>query len=208
MHHEDRADIRQGADRPAPAQSCCRLASLLVALMNLGAVAAVRASDPRSEIEIVGDTLVDSPNHFRWTITNHNRGAIVSFRAPRYLAEDAIPPPGWTGEIIKNATTGDNEVLFETKRPAAGIYPGQSLSFEVHDRRIARTGRTKAPRPVVVGLADGSVLTISDVWCPAEESAFGKNLPLIGLGAMFAVFLLVQAARKRRRQARTSSSPD
>jgi len=183
-----------------------RIRMLLAAALLLMPQAGARASDKASEIEIVGTPVAENPNYFRWTITNKSRASIVRFSAPRFMEELVVPPDGWNGEITKSATDNSRGVQFTVAESKAAIQPGQSLVFQIQDMRPMRTGRTKAPQNVVIGLLDGSEVTIPNVLCPAGESPLVRNLNLIALGAMFAIFLLVQAIRTRRRKASASGN--
>ncbi|MCB9867342.1 MAG: hypothetical protein H6816_12005 [Phycisphaerales bacterium] len=182
-----------------------RAAWLAVALVAVGLAAPVVRAEETVTVE--GDTLPDNPAEFRWTVTNHSGSNIVMFKAPRFLASITLPPPGWSGEILKGTTDRNGEAVFRADSPAAGIWPGRSLSFEVHDLRRMRVGRTKRPLTVEIGRADGTQETVAGVLCPAEESFLAQNIPLIGLASMFGIFLLIQAVRKRRKKAQANAAP-
>lgn len=179
----------------------------IAALLALASFGAGHPALAEGGVTIVGDTLPDNPAHFRWTVTNESGANIVMFRAPRFLAETAIPPRGWTAEILKGTSERNGEVVFRADTPADGVFPSSHLDFEVQDTRRVRVGRTKRPLTVTVGRANGTEQKVVDVLCPTEESAFVRNLPMIGLGSMFVIFLAVQAARKRRR-ARSQAAPE
>lgn len=174
------------------------LAACLVAATWCGGLA---RADEAGGVVITGEVVPEAPNHFRWIIRNDGTGNIVSFRAPRHLGQDAVMPPRWSYELPKGATETSGEVLYRADAPVAGIGPGETGTFEIHDLRLQRVGRTKRAADVVVGFADGTELVISGVLCPAEETIVEKNIPLFGLGGMFAIFLIAQAVRKRRRGA-------
>jgi hypothetical protein len=173
----------------------CRIVGILAIGLIAGADAS-RAGDAETAIVVEGERLASNPRHFRWTVTNHGDTPILAFQAPRYLGEEFLAPPNWQGEILVGKGSGKDDVRFTAGNPYHAILPGASKSFEIHDRRLRGTKRRLA---VQVELAGGNVVTIADVWCPAPENVFEKNLPLIGLGGMFAVFLLVQVWRKRRK---------
>jgi len=174
------------------------LAACLVAATWCGVVA---RADEAGGVVVTGDVVPEAPNHFRWIIKNNGTGNIVLFRAPRHLGLEAVMPPRWSYELPAGATETSGDVLYRADVPAAGIGPGETGTFEIHDMRLQRVGRTKRAADVVVGFADGSELVLSGVLCPAEETIIEKNIPLFGLGGMFAIFLIAQAVRKRRRGA-------
>jgi len=165
--------------------------------------AGARGADP-SKIAIEGERVAENVRHFRWTVTNNGKAPIIRFRAPSYLSSETIPPEGWTGIPPKGGAPGEREFEFVADSNRHAIRTGQTLSFEVHDRRLR--GTTKR-RSVTIELLGGEVLTIDDVWCPAPESFVERNVPLIGLTTMFAIFLLVQALRKKRKDAKSGETP-
>ncbi len=168
----------------------CRLFGLL----SLAIVTVAQAASPQ-DIDIDGVRVPGNLRTFRWTITNQADQPIVYFRAPRYLSETLMPPDGWEATITTGENHGDNEVVFQARATGYGIYPGKSMTFEIRDTRAERG--TKLHKPATIRLSDGTELVIPETPCPGPEPEYLRQLPLIGLGVMFGLFLLWQVLRRK-----------
>ncbi|MCB9849437.1 MAG: hypothetical protein H6817_01890 [Phycisphaerales bacterium] len=171
---------------------------VLACAAGLPAAISAAAEVSPADFSIVGVRSTENPRDFSWTIVNNSRHAIVRFRASRYLSQEVEPLPGWSGETLDGQGSG-GDVEFKSDGGTRGILPGAKQTFTIHDRRLRGSTRMES---VEVELVTGEVVTIPDVLCPCAESILAQNLPLIGLGAMFGVFLAVQAIRRKRRLGR------
>lgn len=151
-------------------------------------------------LEVTGRADPDNATRsFIWTITNTDRTPVMSFEAPAYLGGGLIvPPKGW--EVTRKPGTAFGrrrkweQVTFQATSPAVGVRRGHSMKFHV---RIHADLRWQAiPETVVLKLEGDETVTFKGVRCPAPENVLRQFFPAIGLGAMFAIFLLVKLFRR------------
>jgi hypothetical protein len=64
--------------------------------------------------------------------------------------------------------------------------------------QIAPAGAKRGPGDVTVRFADGSETRVTGVESPQQERLGDKYVSLIALGSVFTIFVIAQAARKRR----------
>lgn len=149
----------------------------------------VRADD----IVVEGDRSAENRFDYIWTVTNHSDKRITSLIVDHYYGKTVIPPKGWirsnmTGNVAERQPLKPGIIEFAVEEPLKAIGRGQSREFKVNVDRL--WGGHCERRTVTVGFEDGTTLEIPGVICPAEEDWFKKNVALVGLGAMFAVFVL------------------
>lgn len=151
-------------------------------------------------VEIVGggdDTLAN----YQWTVTNRADAPIewVRFPCAHYHLFNA--PEGWTA-----GTGADGEQPLGYASAAGEVdvlAPGRSLTFTA---RVDRNRTIRGEGTAYVGFADGTSIAISGVELAIEPSAGDQYLPLLGLGVIFAVFLVFQSLRKRSGRSEVKSS--
>ena len=169
----------------------------------LTAVASAAGLAPVSRGQVVIDGGRDpvQVNFYRWTVTNRGGRAITRFEFPRYLVDDLASPTGWTHEIVKTDSTGraikPHRIVYKANSAASAIHAGGSLVFEA---QINIDKATPGRQPVTIGFDDGSTIQIADVEIPWDYPWLEKHALLIGMGSLFAVFLIVQAIRSRRQK--------
>lgn len=144
-----------------------------------------------------------SGHNYSWQVRNSGAQPIVEIRFPHFRTGLFFPPSGWSSDCtspMQVGATGEPGVC-TTRATASGdaISPGRSLAFSM---RITSGGVKRGPGEVTVRFADGSETRVAGVELPQPEAAGDKNLPLLGLGGVFAILLIVQAVRNRRRRAR------
>ncbi|MFH0982297.1 MAG: hypothetical protein V2A79_12260 [Planctomycetota bacterium] len=146
-----------------------------------------------------------------WTVTNHTPNPIVAFQIPHHYGWTFEPPPGWKSDVTEQALpgtkAGQRVILFNAESPKSAIRPGQLAVFK---DLITLDRATPTPATVVVGFADGATASVANVEIPWRAPWFQRFAQLIGFGAMFAAFLVIQALRalrKRRRAANESVVP-
>jgi len=152
-----------------------------------------------AQVSIEGGRQQTNRNQYTWKVVNHGSKTITYVEIPHHMGDIFTAPPHWTFEItgqINIATTG--VVRARAESPAHAIRPGRSavcsLTVGLYRRSAPRL------RAVRIGFADGTFETINGVEVPWRVPWFRRHVLLIGFGAMFAVYLLVQALRGRRRQ--------
>lgn len=144
----------------------------------------------------------DASGHtYTWQVQNDGASPIVEVRFPHYRAGLFFPPQGWSSDCTALVQVGaKDEPGVCTARAVAsgdGINTGRSLTFSM---QIAPAGAKRGPGEVTVRFADGSETRLAGVELPQREGAGDKNLPLLGLGGVFAIFVIAQAVRNRRRR--------
>ena len=136
---------------------------------------------------------------YHWTVTNNSPRPITSLRIPHYHGIVFAPPDGWEFEITNKTEVGmvDEPGVVSTRAtsPRAAIRPGRTATFKLSfspDRTAPGTG------VVTIGFVDGTTESIPDVTIPWRIPWLRRYTLLISLGAIFVVFLLIQAVRGRR----------
>ena len=79
--------------------------------------------------------------------------------------------------------------------PSKGIFRGESAQFQLG---IRPGGTPSAHRDVLVRFADGTDVRVK-AECPVKEPVGDRYVPLLGLGLIFGLYLLVRAAKRRRK---------
>ncbi len=143
----------------------------------------------------------DGTGHeYAWTVHNHHTTGVVSVRIPHYRANLFRVPSGWKGECTNLVQVGakdrPGECVASILTGETGIKPGTSVEFRV---QIAAGGARRTRGGLLVGFADGLEITVGGVEVPGRESFGDRYVPLIGLAAIFGVWITVRAFRKRRR---------
>ncbi len=176
------------------------IAVLLLMALPLRGQTATESPPPNTLVTITGGP--DATGHnYTWTITNHHAAAITAIAFPHYRADTFTPPEGWTGDITNFRGRGATEGLCSGKAeaPGAAIAPGGSAEFYL---RVAPKGAKRGTRAARVSFEDGREVLVQ-VETPVREPFLERNMTLVGLGVMFAIFLLV--ARLRRKPAPEAS---
>ncbi|GJM24031.1 MAG: hypothetical protein DHS20C16_04460 [Phycisphaerae bacterium] len=145
------------------------------------------------DISVEGRRSEENRFDYIWTVTNHSDKRIASLVVDHYYGKTVTPPDGWirsnmTGNVAEKQPLEPGIIEFTAEKPLRAIGRGQSRDFKVNVDRLWR-GHCER-RTVTVGFEDGTTLEIPGVICPAEEDWFKKNVALVGLGAMFAIFVL------------------
>jgi hypothetical protein len=162
-------------------------------------VAAGRASAPappsRPWVTIEG-SVDTSGRNYTWMVTNHHRSPIERLEFPHYGAALFFGPEGWTTDCtnLMHVTRDDGVCTTEADQPEQRITEGRvaEVRMQVH----ARDARG-VPGSVRVRFADGTEKEVTGVLVPQRESLGDRYVPLVGLGAIFIVFLLISAKRRK-----------
>jgi hypothetical protein len=140
-------------------------------------------------------------------VTNHGGRPITRFEFPRYVVDDLGSPQGWTHEIVKTDADGrpirPHRIVYKAESSLSAIRPGRSLVFEA---QINIDKATPGRQPVIIGFDNGSTLEMADVEIPWDYPWLEKHALLIGMGGLFALFLVIQAMRGRRTKPTAPSS--
>ena len=181
--------------------------TLPVAFLTIASASATEAQD----IVVTGARTGENHTYFTWTITNNGNQPITMFRAPYYRGRVTALPEGWaqrppTGLIGEGQKPNATVLELASSSRATGIQPGQTAEFQLWDPHTHRRG-TLTRQAVCIELADGSDILVSGVRCPSQESYLRRNYPLIGLGAMFAIFLIVKALRGGKKATNQAAPP-
>ncbi|MCH7812901.1 MAG: hypothetical protein IID40_02655 [Planctomycetes bacterium] len=170
-----------------------------------------------SSVAAADDTLVrmeggaaDNGEEYVWTVTNLHRSPIVGLTIPCYRAALFQAPEGWTGQKLREtdaavAEPGTKVYRFTATSPAAGITRNRSGEFTIRIKPGASAQRT--PGKVHVRFADGSSTVLLGIEIPQPESSTVTQVRIIGLAALFALFIGVQVIRHRRRKKAADPAP-
>lgn len=154
-------------------------------------IGSAAARGAEGTVEIVGggdDTLAN----YQWTVTNRTDSAIewVRFPCAHYHLFNA--PDGW---LAGTGAEGEQPLGYASASgDVTSLAPGRSLTFTA---RVDRNRTVRGQGTAHVGFADGTSMAISNVELAIEPSAGDQYLPLVGLGVIFAVFLVFQSLRRR-----------
>ncbi len=173
----------------------------LLAVLEIGHAAVPLAA----QVAIDGGREPTNPYKYTWTLTNHGSKNITYLEIPHFLGVGFEAPPHWTYEITEQVVEGKpvttGVVRTRPQSPWYALRPGQSAEFSL---TVAVVANPPAPRSgtVKIGFADDTVDTIAGVEVPCPVPWLQRHALLLELGAMFALFLLVQALRSRRKKKR------
>lgn len=141
-------------------------------------------------------------HHYSWTVTNRSKTGIVELRFPVYAADLFFVPDGWEQEMINRCHLDwkENEPSWCIARRGSttGIPPGSDAVFGV---RIAARGAMIGRGTVTALLADGTETAIADVELPVRPGRPSNLVALVGVGVIFAGWVLVREMRRRRMEA-------
>jgi hypothetical protein len=148
---------------------------------------------------------------YTWQVKNDGVSPIVEVRFPHSHRALFFPPGGWSSDCTALDPVGTRQepgvCAARAPSPADGIAPGRSATFSM---QIAPASAKRGLGEVVVRVADDNEIRVAGVELPRQEAASDKNLPLFGLGGVFAIFVIAQAVRKKRRRRvrrRVNASP-
>jgi len=172
----------------------------------LPAQPAVGANTPKVTItggvDITGDG-------YTWTISNDYASPIVYVKFPHYHATLFFAPDGWSTQstFLVNVGVKDRPGICTARaeQPASGITRGNAGTFRM---RIYQPGTRRGLGTVLVRFADDSELKISGVEMPTPEAISDKYAPLIGLGAIFIIWLAIGARRRAKARRAGASEED
>lgn len=158
------------------------------------------ASADATPVTITGGQDVQNRFLWRWAVTNNGESPIVSMQFPHFRAKSLFyPKHGWTEEVTHRTGLGAKEengvFILRTDDPSAAVQPGGTIEIGLE---VGRRGAHGVPCAVVVTLADGRTIEIPRVDCPQQQAVLARNAKLIGLAAMFGVFVLYRYAKGRR----------
>ncbi|MFN0138303.1 MAG: hypothetical protein ACKVS9_19540 [Phycisphaerae bacterium] len=150
-----------------------------------------------------GITITGGPDgsgqNYEWTVTNNSPSPIIDIAFPHYHADTFISPDGWSEDVthlqVAGATQSNGVCRAFVADADRGILPGRNAKFGM---RIARIGAEKGPGNVTVKLGDGTTVTVAGVTLPVAPSVGQKYGMTIFMGGGLAVFIAIQAARRRR----------
>jgi hypothetical protein len=145
----------------------------------------------------------DASGHtYTWQVANNGESPIVEVRFPHYRAGLFFVPPGWSQDCTALVHVGVKDepgvCAARAGSPGEGIASGRSATFSM---QVAPAGAKRGRGEATVRLADGTEMRVGGVEFPQAEGLGDKYVSLIGLGAVFIIFILAQAIRKRRKTA-------
>ena len=162
-------------------------------LILVGSLLAVCTAAADDETGVFVDGHRDEGRWFLWTVTNQAAKPITYFKAPHDYGYTVNPPDGWDFGLADRGRHGVIECEATTELQA--IRRGHRAEFRLE----VQGDYQPAPRPVMIGFADGTKIELAGVLCPMREPFLRNHFPAIGLGVIFAAFLVVQAIRSRKK---------
>ncbi len=180
-------------------------ATALSVTLLLTAIVSTHADTPPT-VTVVGTR--ETPSEFTWRITNNGSKPITSFQVTHSGGRKVTPPPGWIAKHLNQAVEENQlfrpgTIRYETDLTTNAIHKGQTKVFTLWD---PNRGGKVLKKTVVIGFNDGSELTVTGVDCPSTEPFLGQNLPLIGLGTIFLVFLICRSVKGGKKSTTDSAS--
>lgn len=138
----------------------------------------------------------ESGYKYTWTVTNGHDSPIIFVEFPQYKASVGSPPDGWEGELTNERGVGGRTGFFRSHVDTAvdGIAPGGSAVFRL---ALTTRGTPRGRGDVLIRFADETETRVRAV-VPIKEAPVDRNVSLIGLSLIFAVFLIVRAAKRRK----------
>ena len=141
----------------------------------------------------------ETHKHYAWTVTNNYTKKIVSITFPHFGANLFFAPDGWKVDCTNLVAVGVSNPTGTCKATAES--DRYSLSQSKSAEFSMQAGYQRAKRgtgSVTVNFEDGTQFIVRKVELPVAESTIDKNLPLIGLGTMFALYLLFTLLRRKK----------
>jgi len=166
------------------------------------AVPAILAGPVRAEspLVIITGGPDDSLHNYQWKITNHHSSRIVYLEFPHYRADLFHTPTDWNQKIDNVANIGWKDrmgsCMAQPKPPYQGLPPGATAEFGM---RIAKQGALPGKGRVTIRFEDGTEASIADVSLPTQPEQGSSYLALIGTGAIFVLFIVLNEWRRRKR---------
>lgn len=138
----------------------------------------------------------ESGQNYSWTIINDYDSPIVFIEFPHFRAAVGFPPEGWKSEMTNPNGVGGRTGTFamSVERAAEGIAPGESERIRL---TVTVRGTPRGKGRVLIRFADGTRTRLR-AEVPIKESLADRNVSLIGLGLIFAVFLFFRVFKRRR----------
>jgi len=162
----------------------------------IGVLCACLGAGPAVSVE--GGSSEDG-HSYTWTVYNSTAQAVMYIEFPHYNGDLPTEVPGWKLEMTEQVGAGGGgrvgKLMYTAKAPNRGLTPGRSETFGL---RVAPAGAVERAAVMRVRFADGTESQIAGVLCPMPESWLSRNVPLIGLGACFVLFLAIARLRRRR----------
>ncbi len=154
------------------------------------------AQSNKQKVTITGG-IDPSGKLYNWTITNNYSKRIVFVSFPHYSASTFTAPFGWEVDCENLLNVGVANPQGDCEATAmdlsAGIPRSGSSKFEMQvPRAVARR-----PGKVLIRFADDTEYVVAGVELPQKESVGERYVPMIGMGGIFAIFLLVAWMRSR-----------
>lgn len=143
-----------------------------------------------------------SGQNYAWTVTNDHDSPIIFIEFPQYRAAVEFPPEGWKSELTNPRGVGGRTGFFRSKVGTAvdGIAPGESATFRLG---VSVGGTPRGKGDVLIRFADETETRVR-AEVPIKEAPADRNVSLIGLSLIFAVFLVVRAVKRRKSNIRTA----
>ncbi len=174
-------------------------------IWSAGVLAFAQAAVAQPAITIDGGADVSAHN-YKWTVSHDHSAPLVYVEMPHFRVDTFTVPEGWTAEI-ENQNSLDlkpGRCIANAEDPNAGLPRGEPGVFTL---RVNPAKALRGQAEAIFRFADGVEVT-KLLELPVKPSSFEQWAPPVALGAMFAVFVAVQAARKKkRRRARLANGP-
>lgn len=144
----------------------------------------------------------DSGQNYTWKITNEHDSPIIFVEIPQYKAAVGFPPDGWESKLTNPRGLGGRTGFFrsEVGTEADGIAPGESATFGL---TVSVRGTPRGKGDVLIRFADETETRVR-AEVPIKEAPVDRNVSLIGLSLIFAVFLVVRAVKRRKSDIKTA----
>ncbi|MCH8241461.1 MAG: hypothetical protein IH897_02485 [Planctomycetes bacterium] len=146
----------------------------------------------------------DSGQNYSWKITNKHESPIIFVEIPQYKAGVGIPPDGRNSKLTNPRGLGGRTGFFTSKVDTAadGIAPGESATFGL---TVTVRGTPRGKGDILIRFADETETRVR-AEVPIKETLADRYISLIGLGLIFAVYLVVRAVKRRESVQRTGDA--
>lgn len=157
-----------------------------------------QGTDPGAKAEVVA-TVDDTGQNYEWAVTNHHYSPIVAIEFAHYKGHLLFAPQGWSvdcGNLYDIGWKDETGVCrAECDAAADGIIARRTKTFRMH---VGDRGVDPGPGDFIVRFADGERYTVAGVPLPVPYRVEGRYVSLIGLGAIFLLFLVYRWLAGRR----------
>ena len=166
---------------------------------------AARAEEPKVIITGGAD---ETQHEYTWRVANRSSARMVRIEFPHYAADLFIPPDGWRQgsrqemNLVRVGWDFRPGLCWAEAEPGfEGLGPGLAAVFQMRVGGALRSAGT-----VTVKFDDGTQVQVAGVELPTQPPQTSPWVALVGIGLIFALFIVYHERRRRKASANCSNT--